>query len=228
MMVAAVSAWMQVQRKNGSTLLAIPHNANASDGLMFSMTDSSGKPLSDAYNAERARNEPLYEISQIKGTSETTPSLSPNDEFAGFELWDYTLSADAERPTHREGSYVRRALLDGLLLSSQGKGNPFKYGFIGDSDTHNAAASSEEFNYTGKFGIESDPKHRLNGFPGQPAGQIQQIREFSSGGLAGVWAQENTREAIYDAMARKETFGTSGTHIKVRFFGGPDLGEVGG
>jgi hypothetical protein len=219
-------AWMQVQRKNGSTLLAIPHNANASDGLMFSLTDSSGKPLSDAYNAERARNEPLYEISQIKGTSETAPALSPNDEFAGFELWDYTLSADAERPTKREGSYVRRALLDGLLLSSQGKGNPFKYGFIGDSDTHNAAASNEEFNYTGKFGIESDAGHRLNGFPGQPPGQIQQIREFSSGGLAGVWAQENTRESIYDAMVRKETFGTSGTHIKVRFFGGWDFGAA--
>ena len=219
-------AWMQVQRKKGSTLLAIPHNGNASDGLMFSLTDSNGKPLSDAYNAERALNEPLYEITQIKGTSETTPTLSPNDEFAGFELWDYTLSADALRPTHREGSYVRRALLDGLLLSSKGKGNPFKYGFIGDTDTHNAAASNEEFNYTGKFGIESDPKHRLNGFPGQPAGQIQQIREFSSGGLAGVWAQENTRESIYDAMTRKETFGTSGTHIKVRFFGGWDFGDA--
>ena len=219
-------AWMQVQRKKGSTLLAIPHNANASDGLMFSLTDSSGEPLSDAYTAERARNEPLYEISQIKGTSETHPDLSPNDEFAGFELWDYTLSADSLRPTHRDGSYVRRALLDGLLLSSKGKGNPFKYGFIGDSDTHNAAASNEEFNYTGKFGIEADPKHRLNGFPGQPAGQIQQIREFSSGGLAGVWAQENTRESIYDAMARKETFGTSGTHIKVRFFGGWDFRDA--
>jgi hypothetical protein len=223
-------AWMQVQRRSGSTLLAIPHNANASDGLMFSMTDSSGKPLSDAYNAERARNEPLYEISQIKGTSETHPDLSPNDEFASFELWDYTLSADSQRPEHRDGSFVRRALLDGLLLSSRGKGNPFKYGFIGDSDTHNAAASNEEFNYTGKFGIESDPKHRLNGLQGQPPGQIQQVREFSSGGLAGVWAQQNTRESIYDAMARRETFGTSGTHIKVRFFGGWDFraADVGG
>jgi hypothetical protein len=215
--------WMQVQRKNGSTLLAIPHNGNASDGLMFSLTDSSGKPLSEAYIAERARNEPLYEISQIKGTSETHPELSPNDEFASFELWDYTLSADAERPKNRNGGYVRRALLDGLLLSSRGKGNPFKYGFIGDSDTHNAAATNEEFNYTGKFGMESDPEHRLKGLPGQPPAQAQQVREFSSGGLAGVWAQENTRESIYDAMARKETFGTSGTHIKVRFFGGWDF-----
>ncbi len=213
-------AWMQVQRSKGSTLLAIPHNANASDGLMFSLSDSYGKPLSGAYSAERAKNEPLYEISQIKGTSETHPDLSPNDEFAGFEQWDYTLSADSERPKNRVGSFVRRALLDGLSLQAKGAGNPFKYGFIGDSDTHNAAASNEEFNYTGKFGAEFDPAHRLNGFPGQPPAQVQQVREFSSGGLAGVWAQENTRESIYDAMLRKETFGTSGPHIKVRFFGG--------
>ncbi len=213
-------SWMQAQRDKGATLLAIPHNANASDGLMFSLSDSYGKPLTPAYVAERARNEPLYEISQIKGTSETMPELSPNDEFAGFELWDYTLSADSERPKNHVGSYVRRALLDGLSLEAQGKGNPFKYGFIGDSDTHNAAATNEEYNYTGKFGAEFDPSHRLNGFPGQPAGQVQQVREFSSGGLAGVWAPENTREAIYDAMLRKETFGTSGPHIKVRFFGG--------
>ncbi|NJD32384.1 MAG: DUF3604 domain-containing protein [Gammaproteobacteria bacterium] len=212
--------WMQAQRDRSATLLAIPHNANASDGLMFSLSDSYGKPFTPAYVAERAKNEPLYEISQIKGTSETMPELSPNDEFAGFELWDYTLSADSERPKNHVGSYVRRALLDGLSLEAQGRGNPFKYGFIGDSDTHNAAATNEEFNYTGKFGAEFDASHRLNGFPGQPAGQVQQVREFSSGGLAGVWAPENTREAIYDAMLRKETFGTSGPHIRVRFFGG--------
>ena len=187
---------------------------------MFKLTDSNGAPLSAAYIANRAKNEPLYEISQIKGTSETIPEMSPNDEFAGFEIWDYTLSADAERPTHRDGSYARQALLDGIGFAAQGKGNPFKYGFIGDSDTHNAAATNEEYNYSGKFGFENDASHRLNGLKGQPPGQLQQVREFSSGGLAGVWAQENTRESIYDAMLRKETFATSGPHIKVRFFGG--------
>ena len=216
-------AWMELQRGKGSTLLAIPHNANASDGLMFSLQDSGGEPLGKPYIGTRARNEPLYEISQIKGTSETCPDLSPNDEFAGFELWDYTLSADAERPTKRKGSFARRALLDGLSLSAEGKGNPFKFGFIGDTDTHNAAASNEEDNYSGKFAIENSPAHRLEGVPGQPPGQVQQIREFSSGGLAGVWAEENTREALYDAMLRKETFGTSGPHITVRFFGGYDF-----
>ena len=214
-------AWMDGQRDKGATLLAIPHNGNASDGLMFSMRTLSGEPLDSAYAEKRERNEPLYEITQIKGTSETHPLLSPNDEFASFELWDYTLSAaDALRPTHRVGSYVRRALLDGMSQEVAGKGNPFRYGFIGDSDTHNAAASHEEFNYSGKFAFENNPRHRLLGLPGATDSQKQQVREFSSGGLAGVWAEDNTREAIYQAMLRRETFGTTGPRIKVRFFGG--------
>ena len=218
--------WMDEQRKAGSTLLAIPHNANASDGMMFSLVDSDGNPLDAAYAETRTANEPLYEITQIKGTSETHPDLSPNDEFAGFELWDYTLSADSLRPKHRRGSYARRALLDGLSQQQAGKGNPFRFGFIGDTDTHNAAASNEEDNYTGKFAFETVASHRLNGIEGQPEGQKQQVREFSSGGLAGVWADANTREAIYDAMLRRETFGTSGTHLRVRVFGGWDFSEA--
>lgn len=221
-------AWMDAQRGKGSTLLAIPHNANASDGLMFSLQTFDGKPLSEAYNSTRERNEPLYEITQIKGTSETHPVLSPNDEFAGFEQWDYTLSADSLRPTHRKGSFARKALLDGLSFQAAGKGNPFHYGFIGDSDTHNAAASHEEYNYTGKFGFENNPSHRLLGIEGQPEGQKKQVREFSSGGLAGVWAKENTREAIYDAMLQRETFGTTGPRIKVRLFGGWNYSDADG
>jgi len=211
--------YMNTARENGATLLAVPHNGNASDGLMFSLTDSYGNPISKEYTKDRMLNEPLYEISQIKGTSETHPDLSPNDEFAGFEQWDYTLSAMTEKPTNRKGSFLRQAYLDGLKLESEGNGNPFKYGIIGDSDTHNAASSNEEDNYTGKFGIESNPDHRLNGMPGFPEENNQQLREFSSAGLAGVWAEENTRDAIYDALVRKETFGTSGTRMKVRFFG---------
>ncbi|MFN0040110.1 MAG: DUF3604 domain-containing protein [Burkholderiales bacterium] len=212
--------WMGDQRAKGSTLFAIPHNGNASDGRMFELVKFDGKPIDAAYNKTRAENEPLYEISQIKGTSETFPTLSPNDEFANFEQWDYTLSADFQRPTKRKGSFARQALLDGLSQEAGGAGNPFKYGFIGDTDTHNAGASHEEFNYTGKFAFENNAKERLTGVPGQPAGQIQQIQEFSSGGLAGVWAPQNTREAIWDAMQRKETFATSGPMIKLRFFGG--------
>lgn len=215
--------WMDSQRAKGSTLFAIPHNGNASDGRMFEMVKFDGKPIDAAYNKTRAANEPLYEITQIKGTSETHPDLSPTDEFAGFEQWDYTLSADYERPTHRTGSFARQALLDGMSQAAAGAGNPFKYGFIGDTDTHNAAASHEEFNFTGKFAFENNAKERLTGVPGAPAGQIQQIHEFSSGGLAAVWAAENTREAIFDAMQRRETFGTSGPMIKLRFFGSFDF-----
>ena len=218
--------WMDELRARGSTLLAIPHNGNASDGRMFETVKFDGKPIDAAYNRTRAANEPLYEITQIKGTSETHPDLSPNDEFAGFEQWDYTLSADYERPKHRRGSFARQALLEGLSQESAGNGNPFKYGFIGDTDTHNAAASNEEYNYTGKFAFENDASHRLKGMEGQPAGQVRQVQEFSSGGLAGVWAEENTRESIFDAMQRRETFGTSGTMIKVRFFGGWDFTEA--
>ena len=216
-------AWMDETRNRGATLMAIPHNANASDGLMFSLQTYDGLPMNEAYVETRRRNEPLYEITQIKGSSETHPELSPNDEFAGFELWDYTLSADSLRPENRKGSYARQALLDGLTLAAGGKGNPFQFGFIGDTDTHNAGASHEEFNYTGKFAFENNPRHRLEGIEGQPEGQKQQVREFSSGGLAGVWAEENTRESIYAAMLRRETFGTTGPMIKLRFFGGWDF-----
>jgi hypothetical protein len=215
--------WMGDLRARGSTLFAIPHNGNASDGRMFELVKFDGKPIDAAYNKTRAANEPLYEITQIKGTSETFPTLSPTDEFANFEQWDYTLSADYQRPTKRKGSFARQALLDGMSQELKGAGNPFKFGFIGDTDTHNAAASNEEFNYTGKFAFENDAKERLFGAKGQPPGQVQQIREFSSGGLAGVWAEENTREAIFDAMQRKETFGTSGPMMKVRLFGGWDF-----
>jgi hypothetical protein len=214
--------WMDDLRAKGSVLFAIPHNGNASDGRMFETIKFDGKPIDAAYNKTRAANEPLYEITQIKGTSETHPALSPTDEFAGFEQWDYTLSADYQRPTHRKGSFARQALLDGMSQAASGAGNPFKYGFIGDTDTHNAAATHEEFNYTGKFAFENNAKERLTGVPGAPAGQVQQIQEFSSGGLAGVWAPQNTREAIWDAMQRKETFGTSGPMMKVRFFGSFD------
>jgi hypothetical protein len=166
------------------------------------------------------RNEPVYEVTQIKGTSETHPELSPNDEFASFELWDYTLSADARAPQHRLGGYVREAFVRGLALEAAGKGNPFKYGLIGDSDTHNSASSPEEDNYTGKFGFENDPRHRLEGPPGFGEANRRQVREFGSGGLAGVWAEANTREAIFAAVERKETFATTGPRLKVRFFAG--------
>jgi len=219
-------SWMDTQRTHGATLFAVPHNGNASDGLMFPETTSyGGTDVNKEYAETRMRNEPLYEVTQIKGTSETHPRLSPNDEFAGFELWDYTLSDKAEPPEHKKGGYARDAFRTGLLLESQGKGNPFKYGLIGDSDTHNAASAVEEDNYTGKFGMENDPHHRVQGLPGFPEANNRQVREFSSGGLAGVWARANTREELYAAMIRKETFATTGPRMKVRCFAGFDYPE---
>jgi len=217
--------WMDAQRAKGTTLLAVPHNGNASNGLMFPVVKTfGGSALDKVYAETRMRNEPVYELSQIKGTSETMPALSPNDEFAGFEIWDYTLSADAKPPVNHIGGYARDALLRGLKLENDGKGNPYKFGFIGDSDTHNSASAVEEDNYTGKFGFENDPKHRLEGPPGFNEPNKQQIREFSSGGLAAVWAESNTREAIFAAIERKETYATSGVRPKLRMFAGYTFG----
>jgi hypothetical protein len=218
--------WMGLQRENGSTLLAVPHNGNASDGMMFPVGDAYGGVTVDAeYAQARMRNEPLYELTQIKGTSEVYPAMSPNDEFAGFEIWDYTLSPDAVPPEHKLGGYAREAIIRGMKYEQEGRGNPFKYGFIGDSDTHNAASTIEEDNYTGKFGFELEPRHRLEGPPGVPEAAIEQVRRFSTGGVAGVWAESNTREAIFDALARKETFATSGPRLRVRLFAGYDWPE---
>ncbi|MDW4498617.1 DUF3604 domain-containing protein [Sulfitobacter sp. D35] len=218
--------WMEAQRAAGSTLLAVPHNGNASDGMMFPVGEATGGVTVDADYAERrTRNEPLFELTQIKGTSEVFPAMSPNDEFANFEIWDYTLSPEAVPPENRLGGYAREALIRGMRYEEEGKGNPFKFGFIGDSDTHNAAASIEEDNYTGKFGFEQEPRHRLEGPPGVPQSAIKQVQQFSTGGVAGVWAESNTREAIFDAMMRKETFATSGVRMKVRLFAGFDYAE---
>ena len=219
-------AWMDQQRANGSTLLAVPHNGNASDGMMFPVGEAHGGVAVDAeYAAARMRNEQLFELTQIKGTSEVYPTMSPNDEFADFEVWDYTLSPDAVPPRNRLGGYAREAVIRGMRYELEGRGNPFKYGFIGDSDTHNAAASIEEDNYTGKFGFEQEPRHRLEGPPGVPESAIQQVQRFSSGGVAGVWAESNTRGAIFDAMIRRETFATAGPRMRVRMFAGYDYAD---
>ena len=219
--------WMDGQRDAGNDLLAIAHNGNASDGLMFPVDKSyGGSALNEEYAAARMRNEPVYELTQIKGTSETHPALFPNDEFGSFELWDYTLAPTATPPEHKKGGYAREALIRGLKLESEGKGNPFKFGFIGDSDTHNGASAIEEDNYTGKFGFEIDPKHRLEGPPGVDAKGAKQVRDFSSGGVAAVWAEANTRDGIFAGIQRKETYATSGPRLTVRFFGGFDLSDV--
>lgn len=217
--------YMEQARSAGADVMAIPHNSNLSDGAMFPVSaDSFGKPLDALYADRRNRNEPLVEISQIKGTSETHPSLSPGDEWADFEILDEIISHKSGGKGvvgKLSGSYVREAYLQGLRLGGQSGFNPYRFGIIAATDSHNASVPSDENNYTGKIGL-SDYKAELRR-EGRVAGMP--LRRFSASGLAGVWAPENTREAIFDAMARKETFGTSGPRISLRLFAAEQFPE---
>ena len=213
-------AWMDKERAKGMDLLAIPHNANMSNGVMYNTFD--GKPLTKAYAESRSRNEPINEVVQMKGQSMTHPILAPNDEFADFELYAYTFSLKKPRPVSQpKNSYARDALKEGLAYEQSLGVNPFKFGFIGSSDGHNSAGSTEEDNYFGKIGInDPTPKSRL----ADTAFGNLSPKLKSAAGIAGVWAKENTRTAIYEALERKETFATSGPRIKLRFFAGWNLG----
>ncbi len=209
-------AWMESQRANGIDLLAIPHNSNQSNGLMFALRKWDGSPVDAAWAAMRGRNEPLVEVTQIKGTSETTPALSPSDEWAGFEIFDELMGSGGVR-TKPQGSYVRRAFKDGLTLSQRQGFNPYKFGLIGSSDGHNAVSPSEESNYSGKLvGIDGTAEKRRTG----GSGIARHNWMLSAAGLAGVWAANNTREDIYRALEHKEAFATSGPRIKIRLFAG--------
>jgi len=219
-------------RANGIEALAIPHNSNGSDGLMFDSVRLNGKPMDKAYSDLRMRNEPLVEMTQIKGTSETHPSLSPNDEWANFEIMESYIGQD-KQITKFQGGYVRRALQDGIVMRQTQGFNPFKFGLIGASDTHNAAPGTvEEPNYFSKTGRNDGtpelrgsvpPKAAADWEGADPAKAGGRFQSWGASGLAGVWAEENSREAIYAAMRRKETFATSGPRIKVRFFAGYDF-----
>ena len=210
-------SWMDGQRKAGNELLAISHNANLSDGVMFPLeVDSKGRPIDAAWAQSRVNNEPLTEIQQLKGASETHPALSPNDEFAGHEILEYLLGG-VDRAPRLHGSYIREAYQNGLAMQETRGYNPYKFGLVGASDTHDTAAAYTQSNFFGGHGLlDATPQARLSGE--KHAGMTSD--KFSTSGLGGVWAEENTREAIFAAMQRKETFGTSGVRIKVRFFGG--------
>jgi len=227
--------FLEIIRKQGYEALAIPHNSNASNGLMFDWVDSRGRPIDQAYAELRAANEPLVEISQNKGSSDTAPALSPNDEFANFERYEHLL-IDARAPSKLEGSYVRDAFGRGLALKERTGANPFKYGVIGSSDFHNGLSDAAENAFVGTFGA-IDPTKKLpdvdqfiksSGSWRKDQGLTDAQLDYSfyengSGNLTGVWAEQNTRESIYDALRRKETFATSGTRLKFRFFGSWDL-----
>ncbi len=209
--------YLEGQRKQGLDVIAVPHNGNVSNGLMFDTKDLSGKPLTREYAERRMANEPLAEIIQAKGQSDTDPALSPTDEFASFEIWKYKLdgSGIAKSAT---GSYIRQAYGVGQELHAKLGANPFKYGIEAGTDFHSGISSTEPNNYAGSHGNQdSDPRTVVlatKSVVGEPPTAL------SSGGLTGVWAEENTRESIFAAFKRKETFGTSGTRIKVRMFAG--------
>ncbi len=214
--------WMDAQRKAGNELLAISHNANVSDGWMYpvDIDNTTGRPIDAAWAAARDRNERLVEIKQGKGQSETHPLLSPTDEFASYELYQAILGlpADVGRVDHITGSFARQALKDGLTLQDVRGYNPYKLGMAGGSDSHNTGSPYRQDNF---YGLHADADGSVERrFAGVLIGGTMDVRLENPGGLTGVWAEENTRASLWDAMYRKETFGVSGPHIKVRFFGG--------
>ncbi len=223
-------AWMQAyEERTGGSVLAIPHNGNLSSGTMFALETFNGEPLSELYAESRMRWEPLYEATQIKGDGEAHPSLSPDDEFADYETWDrgnMNLSvlkrdlSDSDRRLMLAGEYARSGLQRGLQLEESLGANPFKFGMIGSTDSHTSLATAAEDNFFGKHsGKEPTPgrwDHPIFDFNGV---QIMGWQQAASG-YAAVWAADNTREAIFDAMQRKETYATTGSRMTVRFFGG--------
>ncbi len=220
--------WMDQQRADGREVMAIPHNSNVSDGAMFAMTTFDGSAMDRAYAAQRISNEPLVEITQVKGTSETHPALSPNDEWANFEIYEYLLSSQVKSKIH--GSFVREALANGFALEKQTGVNPYKFGVIASSDTHVAGGGFDEKDYWSKAGIIDGTPEARGSVPPGGAKSWEGVKRnenaeywfsrWGASGLAGVWAEENTRDSIYDSMRSKETFATTGPRIQVRMFGG--------
>jgi uncharacterized protein DUF3604 len=210
-------------------VMAIPHNGNVSAGRMFELQTIDGDPLTKDYADTRMRFEPLVETTQIKGDSETHPLISPDDEFADFETWDLgnLLVTKRTSAAQMQFEYTRAALKQGLAQENLLGSNPFKYGMIGATDSHTSFASAEEDNYLGKYAVASPAPDRWNKkFPPLTVpGVLEQFTEWQSSqsGLAAVWATENTREAIWDAMYRKEVYATTGPRMSVRFFGGWDF-----
>ncbi len=205
------------QRNEGKTVMAIPHNGNVSNGLMYDRKQFDGGPLTADYAEQRLRNEPVSEILQIKGTSDTHPMLSPEDEFANFEIMAGLLSPTAEI-SEPKGSYARDALRAGIEFSHSDGFNPYRFGVIGSSDSHNASSSVEENKHHGKLPLMDGTAGLRLGKSIFVPGSLHRTKNWGAAGLAAVWAQENTRESVYDALERRETFATSGPRISLRFF----------
>ncbi len=212
--------------KTGGDVLAIAHNGNLSNGLMFPVINPvDNAPLTKEYSETRARWEPLYEVTQIKGDGEAHPFLSPNDEFADYGTWDKGNLNLSEPKTDDMlvHEYARSGLQLGLQLEEKLGTNPFKFGMIGSTDSHTGLATADDDNFFGKH-AGSEPSPDRMSHPFAKFGDLEILNwETLASGYAGVWAAENTREAIFDAMERKETYGTTGPRMLVRFFGGWDF-----
>ncbi len=210
--------YLETQRNVGNETFAIPHNGNVSDGWMYSINKFLAGPMDARYAKRQQLNEPLTEIIQTKGSSDTHPAMSPNDEFANFELFPNLINIG--QPSQIKYGYVRQGLVQGMILEQTLGSNPYKMGIVSGADSHSGYSNNEEFNFHGSHGaLEDTPQKRLNPAP-DAAGDMPS--RLGSAGATAVWADENTRPAIFDAMKAKETYGTSGTLIRLRFFGGWD------
>jgi len=217
--------WMQAyEDKTGGRLLAIPHNGNLSNGLMFALATFKGDPLTREWAEARTRWEPLFEVTQGKGTSEQHPALAPNDEMANFEIWDKgNLNVVPKKPGMINTEYAREAYKNGLVLEAKLGANPFKFGLAGGTDAHTGLTTAEEPNFYGKFPSSEPSPERWSENAFDFEGRTVKGWELGASGYTGIWATENTREALWDAMMRKEVYATTGPRMLVRFFGGFDF-----
>lgn len=208
--------YLEIQRAQGIDVIAIPHNSNVSNGMMFAPTQMDGTPIDEKYARRQQANEPLFEIHQTKGNSEAHPLLSPNDEFASFEPFPNLISLD--HPSQVTNGFFRQGLVMGMKLETEVGYNPYKMGIVAGADVHSGYQGNEEWDWKGAHGVADDtPEKRLS-----PVRNASGEAGFvvSSAGTTAVWATENTREGIFNGMTSKETYGTTGTLIRLRFFGG--------
>ncbi|MEP4146010.1 MAG: DUF3604 domain-containing protein [Halioglobus sp.] len=224
--------WDQLATLSASVdanFISIPHNSNISKGYMFAKTTVAGEPITADYASKRSRWEPLVEATQIKGDSETHPDLAPDDEFADFERYSFYIQGISEGQVYKvqKGDTVRSALKNGIELEKDTGVNPFKLGMIGSTDAHTSLASAEEPNFWGKMSTDSIPRNKRGDDPDGYANGKTSTNGWtmSASGLAAVWSDDNSREAIIAAMKRRETYATTGPRIGVRFFGGWDYKE---
>ena len=218
-------AWLDAtSKKTGARFLSIPHNSNLSKGYMFAETTLRGKPITSDYARTRIRWEPIVEVTQIKGDSETRSEFSPDDPFADFENYDHYIQNGRQPYYHSAGDYIRPSLKRGLEIEENIGVNPYKFGMIGSTDSHSGLASYEETNFLGKMATDSTPETKERKNP-EDSPVTSNGWNMSAAGLAAVWARENTREEIYAAMMRKEVYATTGPRMRVRLFAGWDYAD---